>query len=207
VVNWIILIGERAVKSVLMVRHGKASLEGDDLNRGLTEDGEIQAIQLASILNEQKTRPSIIYSSPYQRAILSIKPFAESVGLEIKTNMDLREKKIATGPIEDIVEVRQKMWADLNYRHSGGETGLEVQERGMNAINSILQEINLGETALIASHGNFIGLIINLFQSDFRYDQWKNMSMPDIYRIDFIEENNTVVEHIGVEGVSTFKIQ
>ena len=190
-----------------MVRHGKASLDGDDLNRGLTEDGEIQANQLAGVLNKQKKRPSVIYSSPYLRAILSIKPFAESIGLEIKTNMDLREKKIATEPIEDIVEVRKKMWADLEYRHSGGETGLEVQERGMNAINSILQEINLGETALIASHGNFIAHIINLFQPDFRYDQWKNMSMPDIYRIDFIDEGNVVVEHVGVEGVSVFKIK
>ena len=195
------------MKSVLMVRHGKASLEGDDLNRGLTEEGEMQANQLVSILNEQKPRPSVIYSSPYQRAILSIKPFADSLGLEIKTNIDLREKKIATEPIDDIVRVRQKMWADLNYRHSSGETGLEVQERGMNAINSILQEINLGDAALVASHGNFIGLIINLFQPDFVYDQWKNMSMPDLYRIDFFDEKNTVVEHIGVEGVSTFKIQ
>ena len=71
----------------------------------------------------------------------------------------------------------------------------------------IYKEINLGDAALVASHGNFIGLIINLFQPDFVYDQWKNMSMPDLYRIDFFHEKNTVVEHIGVEGVSTFKIQ
>ena len=37
-------------------------------------------------------------------------------------------------------------------------------------------------------HGNFIGLMINIFKPEFRYDEWKNMSMPDIFRID-IEDN------------------
>ena len=148
-----------------------------------------------------------MYSSPYQRAILSIKPYADSIYAEIKTHIDLREKKIATEPVDDIVEVRQAMWADLNYRHSGGETGIEVQTRGMNAINKIIEEINHGESVLIASHGNFIGHVINFFQPSFGYDDWKNMSMPDLFRIDYSDDPKGIIKHIGVEGISTFKVE
>ena len=195
------------MKTLYLVRHGKASLDGDDLNRGLTPEGQEQANQLVPILSKQQPQPSVVYSSPYQRAILSIKPYADSIDAEIKTHIDLREKKIATEPVDDIVAVRMQMYADMKYRHSGGETGVEVQTRGMNIINKIIEEINDGESVLVASHGNFIGHVIKFFQPSFGYDDWKNMSMPDLFRIDYSDDNKGVVKHIGVEGISTFKVK
>lgn len=195
------------MKTLYLVRHGKASLDGDDLNRGLTPEGQDQANQLVLVLSKQQPQPSVVYSSPYQRAILSIKPYADSIGAKIKTHMDLREKKIATEPVDDIVAVRKQMYTDMNYRHSGGETGVEVQTRGMNIINHIIEEINDGESILVASHGNFIGHVIKFFQPSFGYDDWKNMSMPDLFRIDYSDDHKGVVKHIGVEGISTFKVK
>jgi 2,3-bisphosphoglycerate-dependent phosphoglycerate mutase len=195
------------MKSIYFVRHGKASLDGDDLNRGLTEEGSIQAEQLMGIIKNLNPQPSVIYSSPYRRAILSIEPYANSCNIPITTNVDLREKKISDKPIDDIVKVRKAMWKDLNYRHTGGETGVEVQERGMQVIKAILAEMKVNSAALIASHGNFIGLMINIFKPEFRYDEWKNMSMPDIFRID-IEDNGTgTISHIDMSEVDSFKIK
>ena len=194
------------MKSLYFVRHGKASLDGDDLNRGLTDEGSIQAEQLAGIIKKLIPEPSIIYSSPYKRAILSIEPYANSCNISITTNVDLREKKISNKPIDDIVKVRKTMWEDLNYRHTGGETGVEVQERGMQVINEILSKMEDDSAALVTSHGNFIGLMINTFKPGFRYNEWKNMTMPEIFRIDIEDNGNGTISHIDMSDVDSFTI-
>ena len=53
------------MKTIFLIRHGKASLDGTDRERGLTEEGVAHAHQISDIL--QKVEPKIqkIFSNPY----------------------------------------------------------------------------------------------------------------------------------------------
>ena len=65
------------MKSLFLIRHGKASLEGDEKDRGLTPEGKTQANQLSALLLLLEPKIGEIYSSPYRRAILTAEPFSQ----------------------------------------------------------------------------------------------------------------------------------
>ncbi len=195
----------KSMKTIFLIRHGKSSLEGADRERGLAEEGQKQAEQLADILKDLDPEIKSLFSSPFNRAILTLKPFADKSQLTVKTNENLRERHLSDEPIEDIVKERQNMWADLDYKLPGGESGTESQQRGSTVIEGIVCEIDDGTSAAVMSHGNLIGLIIKKYKPKFGYDDWKSMTMPDIIRLDFGNDNVSVV-HIGCPGIDSFKI-
>ena len=193
------------MKQIYLIRHAKAAMEGSDVERILDEDGIRQMDQLTKVLIDLKISPNILYSSPYKRAMQTIEKFANHLNIKINTHIDLREKTISTKPINDIQEVRKKMWDDLNFRLDDGETSKEVQDRGMNVVNNVMHQLRDGQIGMIVSHGNFLALIINYFDNKFVYENWLNMSMPDIFKL-IIDEDKVKIEHIGVQGVESFKI-
>ena len=80
------------MKSLFLIRHGKASLEGTDRERGLTDEGIDHAKQISEILLTIEPKIQKIFSSPLRRAILTIEPFSMATNLEIKIVEDLHEK-------------------------------------------------------------------------------------------------------------------
>jgi len=52
-----------------------------------------------------------------------------------------------------------------------------------------------------------MGLILNTYDPSFGYEEWLAITMPDIFRIDVPSSGAPVVEHIGCEGIETFKIK
>ena len=194
------------MKSLFLIRHGKASLEGDEKDRGLTPEGETQANQLSALLLLLKPKIGEIYSSPYRRAILTAEPFSKSTEINIQIVEDLREKTMSTEPIEDLNNERRKMWDDFSCRLPGGETSQEVQDRAMVALQGIVQGMS-SEGAACFSHGNLIGHVLKKVIPDFGFDDWRSMGMPDIYRLDYSDvSSDPTVTHVNCEGVDTFKI-
>ena len=63
------------MKTLVLIRHGKASLEGSDRERGLTDEGIEHAKQISDILLKVEPKIQKIFSSPLRRAILTIQPF------------------------------------------------------------------------------------------------------------------------------------
>ena len=193
------------MKSIYLIRHGKASLEGTDRERGLTEEGIEHAKQITNILKGLTPKISRIYSSPFRRAILTIEPFAQLTGLELKIVEELREKK--TGEVSDknLNEEKRKMWQDFNSKLPGGESSKDATDRALRALDLIKNEMNEGASAAVQSHGTLIGLILHYFDPNFGFEQWKSMTMPDIFQIDF-ENKKVDVKHIGCKDIETFKI-
>ena len=193
------------MKTLYLIRHGKASLDGSESSRVLTPEGFTQAEQLSTILEELEPAIKYLFSSPFIRAQQTLEPIAEKLNLQARVIEDLRERQMAAGPVENLMEERKRMWEDLSYKLEGGESGEEAQGRAQAAIEEILSTVEEGQAAAVASHGNLIGLILRGIDPAFGFDEWRSMTMPDIFRIE-IEGDNLKLEHVGCEGVDTFKI-
>ena len=193
------------MKTLYVIRHGKASLDGSDRERGLTEDGHKHAEQITDILKNLSPKINKIFSSPLNRAILTIKPLSEHLNLEINVIEDLKEKITGETSGQNLNDLKQKMWSDFDTKLPEGESSNEASTRAISALNSIVDQREDGQTAAVQCHGTLIGLIMHHFDNSFGFEEWKNMTMPDIYKITY-ENNNASVEHIGCDSIETFKI-
>jgi 2,3-bisphosphoglycerate-dependent phosphoglycerate mutase len=192
--------------SVYLIRHGKSELGGADAERGLEPEGHVHAEQIAERLVAVTPPVKALYSSPFRRAGLTMEPLAKRLALPIAVADEFREKTMSDEPIADLKVARQRMWEDFDFRLPGGETNAEAQIRATNALRKI-QAAHPDEAVAVVSHGTLMGLILNTYDPSFGYEEWLAITMPDIFRIDVPSSGAPVVEHIGCEGIETFKIK
>lgn len=77
---------------VYFVRHAESNYNNhDDLLRELTEKGLKDSKLVTQFLSDKEI--DIAFSSPYKRAIDTIRDYAESSGLEIHIENDFRERE------------------------------------------------------------------------------------------------------------------
>ena len=199
-----------AEKKLYLIRHGKASMEGADRERTLDEDGIIQATSLCNkIRNQFKDKRIRLISSPFRRAVQTIEKLSEDFQADIEKNSSLEEIKI--GKDENITkhQIIEKMWSDENFKVSNGSSQLEHVNQIKSELNKILKDFYENEYNLIlVSHGNSIGIILKYFLNQkFTFEDWKNISMPDMYSVSFDENNKVTQFKRDVEGIEKiFKI-
>ncbi|MEE9250009.1 MAG: histidine phosphatase family protein [Alphaproteobacteria bacterium] len=198
--------GKLLMHSIYLVRHGKAELGGDEAERPLTPEGFVHAKQVSQILFSLTPRIAALYSSPFRRAKSTLEPLAGMSGLPVNIVDALREKHMSDEPIPDLAAARRQMWADFTYRLPGGETNAEAQERATKALKK-LEKAHPMEAVAVASHGTLIGLILNSYDPGFGYDEWREMTMPDIYRIDVKPSGKGRIEHVGCAEIETFRVR
>ena len=193
------------MKSIYLIRHGKASLDGTDRERGLTEEGIEHSHQISDIL--QKIEPKIqkIFSSPLKRAILTIEPFAKTSNFEINVIEDLKEKITGDTAGKDLNAEKKKMWEDFDSKLPGGESSKDATDRALSGLKHVYDNLPENGSAAVQCHGTLIALILHHYDSSFGFNQWKSMTMPDIYQI-IHDENQSKIIHIGCENIETFKI-
>ncbi len=199
-----------AEKKLYLIRHGKASMEGSDRERVLDEDGIIQATSLCKkIKNQFKDKQIRLISSPFRRAVQTIEKLSEDFKVDIEQNSSLEEIKIGKDEKISKHQIIEKMWSDENFKVLNGSSQLEHVNNIKTELNKILKDFYENEYNLIlVSHGNTIGIVLKYFLSQkFTFNDWKNISMPDMYSVSF-DENNKVVEFKrDVEGIEKiFKI-
>ena len=194
------------MKTIYLVRHGKASLQGKEEERVLLEEGVAQAHQLKSVFESLSPKISKLYSSPYVRAIQSFQPFSQSSGLSISVVNEFHELKLPTKPSDDKNEVRKNLWADHNFKTEGGESRHEAARRALQALNKIKDQLEEGTAAAVMTHGTLIGAVVKEFGLEpYGYEEWRSMGMPDVFRVDF-EGDKTQVSNVGCAGVDSFRI-
>jgi 2,3-bisphosphoglycerate-dependent phosphoglycerate mutase len=191
------------MKTLFLIRHGKASLDGSESERGLTDEGIIHATKITEILQNIQPKITKIFSSPFRRAILTIEPLTKATELEISLVEKLREKTTGDKSGSEL-DIKKMMWEDFDYKLPNGESSNEATSRAITGINEILDNMKDMDVAAIACHGTLIGLILHHYQSEFGFNDWKNMTMPDIYKLTF--DKDVIVTHIGCGDLQTFKI-
>jgi 2,3-bisphosphoglycerate-dependent phosphoglycerate mutase len=161
------------------VRHAHSDYGPDEM-RGLSDAGRRQAERVADFLDRQDV--SAIFSSPYSRAIETVKPFAGRRGLAIHIDPDLRERHLSSGPLDDFTASLEATWRDFDLAHGGGESSRVAQGRVSQAIRRIAASTG-GRDVVISTHGNALALFLHTLDSNVGFAFWKRMSMPDVYAV------------------------
>ena len=162
--------------TVYFIRHAEPNYDNhDDVLRELSPKGLQSSKELVNFF--AGTQIDAFYSSPYLRAVDTIKPLADSRGQTIHLIPDFRERKITDHWIEDFTGFTEKQWTDFNYHLPGGESLSMVQERNIRALETLLQG-HPDQTILIGTHGTALSTIINYYKPDFQ--------LADFHRIKHI---------------------
>ena len=167
------------VNTLLLVRHCEAAWSADNPTRPLSERGHEQAQALGAWLRAHWAIDAII-SSPYQRTIDTIAPFAAESGLHINFDPRLREREAPFLPAgADHIAAAETCFADHTLRVNGAETGLEAQGRGWQAIEAALQSAYA--LPLLVTHGQLLSFALARIDRTSGAERWRTMTTPDVF--------------------------
>lgn len=111
---------------------------------------------------------------------VSIKPYITKYQTPLTYDSRLNKRILSDLPIDNWITELKMNFSDFNYRIHNGETSLEAQQR----ILEVFKSIPVNEHALIVTHGNIMSLLLNHFDKQFGFDEWKALMNPDLYAID-----------------------
>ena len=179
-----------AYTSLYFVRHAESRfIEGKERERGLTEQGDLDAKKVANLL--QAEHIAFLYSSPYLRAVQTIQILADLYGKPVLTFEDLRERALSGSHVkhDDFHEAKRQLYLDASFAFPGGESGIQAQARAVNIIEQVLGE-HRGNKIVIGTHGDIMTLIFQHVDPNYGFEFWKSTTMPDIYRMDLDRADN-----------------
>lgn len=171
--------------TVYFVRHAEPDFTvHDDRTRPLTEKGLADAGRVTVFLENKGIQ--VVFSSPFLRAVDTVRDFAERKKLPVNIVEDFRERKVDSTWIEDFTSFTKRQWEDFDYRLSDGESLREVQERNIRALEEVLRNQE-GKNILIGTHGTALSTIINYYRNSFGYEDFNKIRgiMPWIVEMDF----------------------
>lgn len=183
------------MKTICLIRHGKAAMAGADHERELDEDGIIQANSLKEKLVNLGLKSNKIYASPFKRAVQTIKPFSETnTNIIIEEVKELEEIHMPKDENLSKHEIIEKMWADENFKIGDADSHQEHFKKISPFLNNLFEDFkSKNEDLVIISHGVLIGLILKFFfKIKFGFQDWKSMTMPDIYFLNFDDDNKFI---------------
>ncbi|ADK06309.1 TPA: histidine phosphatase family protein [Bacillus anthracis] len=183
---------------IYMVRHGESpKLDGGERTRGLTEKGSLDVHKVTDILKTEGIDTFI--SSPYKRAVLTIEKTANLYEREILIYENLKECMFSSGDQvisdKEVYPLVQKMFSNPGYALAEGESYTDCQRRVAKVLKEILMDFQ-GQKIVIGTHGLVMTLMMNYFDEQYDFEFLMNTSKPDIYKMEFNEEQLMNVERL-----------
>lgn len=178
---------------VYFVRHAEPNYNNhNDAFRELSSKGMEDRKLVTKFLVDKHI--DVVLSSPYKRAVDTVKDFADSYGIEIDIVYDFRERKVESGWIEDFTLFTKMQWNDFTYKLSDGECLQEVQTRNMSALYQVLNKY-AGKNIVVGSHGTALSTIINYYDHSFGYNDFERIKnvMPWIVEFVFDEDTKCII--------------
>ncbi|MFJ5991297.1 histidine phosphatase family protein [Lentzea sp. NPDC092896] len=169
---------------IVLVRHAESVRplpgEPDYDERPLTDNGLVAAESLVPRLAAYA--PAAVLSSPQRRAVQTVTPAADALGLAVTTWAELREWESGLVPSADWETPYTYSWAHPGFAHGEGESLDALTVRAGKALARMGEEYPDG-TVLVGSHGTFLtrALIAAGLPAD--WDLCRTMPMPAIYEI------------------------
>lgn len=187
--------------TIYFIRHAEPNYDNhDDMSRELSEKGLADRRLVTDFLWDKQI--SVVLSSPFKRAMDTVKDFAEKKGIEIIPVDGFRERRVDSEWIEDFNSFSKKQWEDFSYKLSDGECLEDVQTRNIMALSKVLETYK-GKNVVVGSHGTALSTIINYYDKNFGYPQFDKIRylMPWVVRFTF-EESKCV----GIEKYNLFEM-
>lgn len=181
------------LKNIYLIRHCEA--EGQPSEAQLTERGHNQAIQLTEFFSNVKI--DRIISSPFTRAIQSIQPLAERLNVEIEINSQLSERVLSTENLPDWFEKLRVSFDELELKFEGGESSQEAMNRIVEVVEAVFNSEAVN--TIMVTHGNLMALLLKYFNDDFGFDDWRNLSNPDVFLLTCESSNKVTVKRVWNE--------
>ncbi|WP_225999069.1 histidine phosphatase family protein [Paenibacillus sp. BJ-4] len=172
---------------IYMVRHGESpKTEGNERTRGLTDKGKVDTNRITELLKTEGIE--VFVSSPYQRAILTIRELAQCLGKEILIFEDLKERNFSADdirmPDSELMPLLNRSFSDPNFTLSGGESNADCQNRAIKVLKELLKTYQ-GQKIAIGTHGAVMTLMMGYYDSQYDLDFLLHTSKPDIYKMEF----------------------
>jgi 2,3-bisphosphoglycerate-dependent phosphoglycerate mutase len=127
-----------------------------------------------------------IISSPFVRAIQSITPLAERLGLPIATDKRLAERVLAAGDLPDWLAALKSSFDDLHRCLAGGESSRAAMQRASEVASEAMA--HPASATLLVTHGNLMALLLKYFDDGIGFAEWQQLTNPDVYRISLSPE-------------------
>ncbi len=64
-------------------------------------------------------------------------------------------------------------------KFEGGESSREAMNRVVEVVEEAYSKAN--NNTVIVTHGNLMSLLLMYFNKDFRFEQWRRLSNPDVF--------------------------
>ncbi len=184
---------------IYLLRHAESapSLDVPEPDWPLSDNGRTQAEKLIPVLVELPI--SAVYSSPFPRAIDTVRPFADQVGLPVNLVEDLRERRLSSSmaPLPQWRAMLKKAWAEFDWAPPGGESNTQCRHR-MSASLRGLAAAHPGEAVLAASHGNAIALFLNSIDPSFGFAEWAAVRNPDLFLVTYRDDGTESFARIAL---------
>ncbi|PQZ57300.1 histidine phosphatase family protein [Bacillus sp. MYb209] len=186
---------------IYMVRHGESpKLEGNERTRGLTEKGTLDAHKVTEILKTEGIDTFI--SSPYKRAMLTIEKSANSHEKEIIVYENLKECRFLSEDKiisdKEVYPLVKKMFSNPDFTLTEGESYVDCQRRVVKVLKEILIDFQ-GHKIVVGTHGLVMTLMMNHFDNQYGLEFLMNTSKPDVYKLEFKDEQLMNVEKLWRE--------
>jgi len=185
----------KEIKKIIFIRHGKEAMAGQDHERELDEDGIIQAGSLKKKLIDLGLKNIKVYSSPFKRAIQTIEPFlAGTIDNKAIITSDLEEIHMPKDDKLSKHQIIEKMWEDESFKVGNGISHLDHSNKIKPFLNEVFEKFkSKNEDIIVITHGVLIGIILKFFfKINFGFNDWKKMTMPDIYMLNYDTDNNFI---------------
>ena len=177
--------------TIYFVRHAEPNYENhDDISRELSNKGLKDRRLVTDFLIDKQI--DIVLSSPYKRAIDTIREFAEIKGIGITIIDEFKERRVDSGWIEDFNSFCKKQWEDFSYKLSDGECLEEVQNRNILALSRVLEQYR-NKNIVVGSHGTALSTIINYYDKTFGYSDFDKIRYLMPWIVEFTFEDKECV--------------
>ena len=185
-------LGDGPMKKLILIRHAQA--DGKHRDSPLTNHGVNQAYRIAEYFMDQNLKIDQIISSPYMRALETIRPYAREKDINIKRDKRLSERVLSSEAVEDWLDAVETSFEDPDYALPGGESSSEALSRILEVIEAI-KENDESETAVLVTHGNLLMILLAHFDKNYGFKQWRRLKKPDLFIIEKNDDSNQV-KHI-----------
>jgi 2,3-bisphosphoglycerate-dependent phosphoglycerate mutase len=168
--------------NLYFVRHAHSTYTPDELKRPLSEKGQVDAEKITRILKKENI--DYVISSPYKRAVQTVEGVTDFTGKEVIIENGFKERILSEVPVENFDLAITKVWEEPAFSWEGGESNIIAQKRGVEATLKVLERYE-GKNIVVGTHGNIMVLIMNYFDKKYGFSFWKELNMPDIYKLTF----------------------
>jgi len=197
--------------TLLIMRHGTIKANLQKCWHGSTDSpllwrGRRQAKRLGRFASKQYPRLSAIYASPLQRCQDTAAPLAKELGLDIRTDMDLREwsigdwETISFRQLADDHDFFNRTIRDVNWAAPNGESIQHVADRCVASLKAIVSRHtnDIADTQVgVVSHGAAMQVALAAL-IDANPKRWQSYTIGNASITELVLEPDAYIENYNL---------